>query len=437
MSDLSSIHQSAQLIPYQRKFFGRSRSIYSDTAFNGNFAVMRSITSFLAGLVGALASTTVCPVGASLANANDVPPNNSATPRGNPDWWFSETDYPAEASGATVSVRYVLDVGFDGRASNCRIEISSGIPEIDKKVCDTVSRRARFSPYVDENGKIQKGIFSRSITLNISQSMNDGSVIAKNSSNAAITESAIDPQKQCDSYVGKIITPITFDQAVASLNIPKPKGEFETTAAYQARIVGAGATTPLIIGKQPESADYLEYDADRQAFAVKSFFFHNAILPAWETFYHAKNGVEAHATYSPFSNIHVVVSDIETATGSYLAQNGFGAKARVTNTTRTIKAVFERKSTDYKEDLFNSDDSEIGYVSVPISKAQAFKKQARSAFVVVIKEPYLTRASFAYGDVTINNPTDVRIDATVLHADIQCALLTDGSNKVLTAFATR
>lgn len=238
---------------------------------------------------------------------------------------------------------------------------------------------------------------------------------------------------QCASYTGQVVSPSSFEQAIALSNAPEPKGEFETTAAYQARVAGSGGAGPIIISKKPEDSKYLEYDADRQAFAVKSFFFHNTNMPAWEIFYHAENGVTA----STMSNIDIVVSEQEKITGSYSAQNGFGAKTNVTKIFRTIKGVFERDARSYSETLFPGEDAIVGYIPMAVEAARAFKPQAKAAFVVTPKAPFVTRAEFPYGKTTIQNPTDVTIGATVLHADIQCALLLDAGNKVLGAFETR
>lgn len=239
-------------------------------------------------------------------------------------------------------------------------------------------------------------------------------------------------QDQCSAFKGTTIAPKTFDQAVLSLNAPTPKGEFETTAAYQARLAQAGSSGPLIISKKPEGSQYLEYDADQGAFAVKSYFFHNTNFPAWETFYHAKNGVEA----STLRNIDVTIASTDVATGSYSGQNGFGAKATITKITRTVKAIYDREAR-YDEDLFITKSSSLGYVPMSIEQAKVFKQQAKIAFLVMPKSPFVTRASFSYGKTTVSNPTDVTVDATVLNADIQCAFLTDAANKVLEAYPTR
>ena len=238
----------------------------------------------------------------------------------------------------------------------------------------------------------------------------------------------------CASYVGTTVSPLTFDQALTSIKPVEPKGEFETSDAYRARLAASGASGPLIIAKKIEGAKYLAYNADKGAFDVQSYLFDNTNFSAWDTFYYAKSGVKA----STIGNLDVTISSSEVTTGSYAAQNGFGAKATITKITRTEKAIFDRETVGYNEQLFvNNKDGIIGQVSMSVADAQAFKPQAKIAFVVVPKLPYIVRATFPYGKTTISNPTDVTVNATVLVADIQCGLLMNGTNQVVAAFQTR
>jgi len=64
-------------------------------------------------------------------------------------------DYPhgagAAGAGGVVGVRYL--VGIDGRASDCEITRSSGIPELDDTTCRLIVERFRFRPSLDERGR--------------------------------------------------------------------------------------------------------------------------------------------------------------------------------------------------------------------------------------------------------------------------------------------
>ena len=67
---------------------------------------------------------------------------------------ISANDYPASAlrMGAHGRVRFILDVGPDGRVHGCMITRSSGSSALDSTTCALRRRRARFTPAVDSNG---------------------------------------------------------------------------------------------------------------------------------------------------------------------------------------------------------------------------------------------------------------------------------------------
>lgn len=242
-------------------------------------------------------------------------------------------------------------------------------------------------------------------------------------------------QSSCSAFAGTTVQPQTFDQAIASIKPIAPKDEFETGDAYRARLAAAGSSGPLIVSKKIEGAEYLVYNADIGAFEVKSYLFDNTNFSAWDTFYYAK--VESPKA-STLSNLDVTISSSVVTTGTYSAQNGFGAKATISKITRTERAIFEGEPARYGEELFIANKGGvIGTVPMNVAEAQAFKLQAKIAFVVVPKLPNVVRATYPYGKTTISNPTDVTVNSTVLVADIQCGLLMDGTNKVVAAFTTR
>ncbi|MBA3667820.1 MAG: energy transducer TonB [Sphingomonas sp.] len=65
-------------------------------------------------------------------------------------------DYPGELRriwprGARVAV--AVRVQLDGRGTDCKINLSSGIPAIDAETCRLVETRLRFRPATDESGR--------------------------------------------------------------------------------------------------------------------------------------------------------------------------------------------------------------------------------------------------------------------------------------------
>jgi protein TonB len=89
-----------------------------------------------------------------------------AAPRGNPQSWVTDDDYPAAAlrSGdhGTTGVR--LAVGADGRVTDCEVTSSSGSSSLDSTACSLLRRRARFSPATDGTGAAVSGSWSSRFT---------------------------------------------------------------------------------------------------------------------------------------------------------------------------------------------------------------------------------------------------------------------------------
>jgi protein TonB len=86
----------------------------------------------------------------------------SASPKGNPGSWATTNDYPSRAlreerAGVTG---FRVTVTPDGRASGCTITSSSGSPDLDEATCANVTRRARFNPAMDGEGKPTTGSYT-------------------------------------------------------------------------------------------------------------------------------------------------------------------------------------------------------------------------------------------------------------------------------------
>lgn len=76
------------------------------------------------------------------------------SPRGNPQSWVTNDDYPTRAmreerQGVT---RFSVSVDASGRVSNCSVTGSSGSPDLDSTACSLIQRRARFNPAKDTSG---------------------------------------------------------------------------------------------------------------------------------------------------------------------------------------------------------------------------------------------------------------------------------------------
>lgn len=87
-------------------------------------------------------------------------PSPAAAPASQPpptDWpfnLFTDDDYPPRALRGDEEGRigYHLEIGPDGRVSNCTIRRSSGSTALDERTCRIVRARARFTPARDSAG---------------------------------------------------------------------------------------------------------------------------------------------------------------------------------------------------------------------------------------------------------------------------------------------
>jgi TonB family protein len=77
-----------------------------------------------------------------------------AQPRADPQTLISGKDYPASAlrKGEQGTVRYLLEIGADGRVRGCRVIRSSGSSSLDSAACRVMTERGRFRPAIDSTG---------------------------------------------------------------------------------------------------------------------------------------------------------------------------------------------------------------------------------------------------------------------------------------------
>lgn len=119
-------------------------------------------------------STPVAPPPVITPTAPPAPPPAPPAPRvvtpksvvGNLQGLFSADDYPPAAveneETGTVTVR--LDVGPNGRVSNCSVTGSSGSRTLDGATCRVLRSRARFQPATDSSGAATSGSVTQRIT---------------------------------------------------------------------------------------------------------------------------------------------------------------------------------------------------------------------------------------------------------------------------------
>lgn len=265
---------------------------------------------------------------------------------------------------------------------------------------------------------------------------------------SALLASGAAAEDACSAYVGQTVQVTTFDQAIANLPKIAPKGEYETTAAYEARKAAAtgGSNGKLIISKSvnrpPEGsmdAPYIRYDADAGQLNISTFAFSGDGFNIWSAVYLA--GLSDQVPVNTGSNVMVVVSQVEKDVATYKGTNAFGTSATITSVARTSRIILEGGMEGFSRGMFPSAENQpwiVGSLKMSPEEAQRLKPSLRLAFVVQPKDPFLFKDVHRLGDEpTLDSPYDIKDFYTVLIADIQCGLLLDGTSKVLGAWETR
>jgi len=89
-----------------------------------------------------------------------------AVPKSAPGSWVTTDDYPPSAVRAGIEGRtsFRLDIGMDGRPSNCTVLASSGSDDLDRTACRKLMSHARFKPALDTAGNTTASTYSGGVT---------------------------------------------------------------------------------------------------------------------------------------------------------------------------------------------------------------------------------------------------------------------------------
>lgn len=236
----------------------------------------------------------------------------------------------------------------------------------------------------------------------------------------------------CKAYVGKVVTPTAFSALTARLSGPAPKGEYETTAQYKARVAArpaANPTAPAII-TLPVDRDYLSYDADGQLLMVRV-------------------GAFGAGRFSDDFTVQMIADDFglippELKTGTfiahneterlirtYAARNGFGASAKVSDFDRRTNGLYLTSPRLFP--FAKNDETPVLVAKVPAVQAPRLKLSLRLALVIEPRAPFVFSLEQPGAAATIRNPVHYENTLTAIYADPKCALVLDPTGRVLAA----
>ncbi len=232
---------------------------------------------------------------------------------------------------------------------------------------------------------------------------------------------------------GLISTKITPLPAVKLVDILRsaasPKDEFETSAAYQARLDAAaeklsGETFIRIV----PDYKHVTYDADIQKFVISTyaiqnlgFFFPDDMQGLIKPGYEGSHSLVVEQTIKP--------------TGTFEASNSYGAKTTVPKVDEQNYVVYDKPKKSSNEQTFvGPQKSEYGpptlELAVPVEQARTLKDKIGFALLVKPRAPFF-RSGVTVRSAKITDPSETSITTNLIVADIKCAVITDDAGMVL------
>ena len=267
---------------------------------------------------------------------------------------------------------------------------------------------------------------------------------------------------QCADWVGRIASPNSFAEAIgpySKLNLEKD--EFETTDAYKARVsAGIENAPPVLVidGPEPGGArtsalfeDPIVYDADRRVLSIRRNALDNydcCLIPGLEMVIDDLDLWGKFGFDYDFMKVSIELSDSSVVTGTYEATNAFGSVVTVKKQHRTVTGVFDRtlsfddplRSSSYATTVITGilplTKKVLTELQMPPEEARRLKRDLSVTYVIKPHSPFLGKTRHIANTATLTHPNDIVQDTIVLFADIQCALLLDGMNKVIASFPT-
>ena len=183
--------------------------------------------------------------------------------------------------------------------------------------------------------------------------------------------------------------------------------------------------------------DHVVYSADAQEFTVGVY--------AWDNLADGIDGVEGSLNRQVLPSrwddmASIGLKEMKYEDGEYVAQNAFGATARVAKIRRERYSVYDQVLPSKKEwrtettrtASFHGVSMEVSAVRLPanLENARALKTSMRVGVIIQPKAPYVATTK-RYWRVTIDDQREVREITQIVIADLLCAVLTDENGRVV------
>lgn len=232
----------------------------------------------------------------------------------------------------------------------------------------------------------------------------------------------------CKGYVGQRVVPVTFNALVLTLPKSSAKGEFESTAQYNARVASTKQNGPVkaAVLALPVDRTFVRYDADLGVMLVSA-----GALNTGE--YSEETGAEASAVLATGTlsskGTPVFVAQSAKVVRTYVAHNLFGAAFRVSEIDRSTQSLHLTNTRLFP--FAKRDSSPIMGFEVPLAAARGTKQTLQLALVFQPQAPFLLSYTFVGPEPKATNPNRYTDRSSVIVAEAKCALVLGANNQVL------
>jgi hypothetical protein len=217
------------------------------------------------------------------------------------------------------------------------------------------------------------------------------------------------------------------------------KGEFETTAQFEARKLAIGDPPPVLV-RVDVAVDRYTYDADQQAFQL----FIPTLEPStlYRSDFRLRGMKEVLGDYQNGNPVHMKLRDDDISEREYEATNAYGATTLVTEKNSEEYVVFDNKGRRQMATGDNLFEVRKKYetahliIPVPLDRAPEVKSQLTMVALIDPHAPLTAEADYRISP-TREYPRDIRTHYKILFADIQCVGVLDGDGTLLAHWQTR
>lgn len=244
------------------------------------------------------------------------------------------------------------------------------------------------------------------------------------------------PQSNCESMLGRPISALDFQTAIKELPQVQPRGDYETTASFEARMETAARQTGshAMLVARDHNKEGLSFDPDSGRLKIYPSVFGHGRLNFGQIL-GIGMGRGKSDSFSSALGFELSSKIVETTT--YQTTNGFGAVVNVQKRVELTEALFEAPGRRGQSPFFDTKAFvPLADLEVDAATARSIIEDGSVAFQVQPRGPFVSEGILP-GRPTFRHPIEIERHVTVLHGDIQCAFLLDGSNHVVLARSVR